>query len=143
MAANPHPNAHPAAGAYSNGAQIAAQLEARAAALLPAAVSVVRHHAMLLETAIKANASGRPGPNAPTGDYRRSWTHELQVTAAGVEAVVGTAKPQAGRLEYGFVGPDIIGRVFHQPPYPHVGPAVERVAPLFLAAMGRIAEVGR
>ncbi|GAA2136716.1 hypothetical protein GCM10009760_16400 [Kitasatospora kazusensis] len=140
---NPHPNAHPAAGAYSNGAQIAVQLEARAAALLPAAVAAVRHHAMLLETAVKANASGRPGPNAPTGDYRRSWTHEVQVGADGVEAVVGTNKPQSRRLEFGFVGPDILGRIFHQPPYPHVGPAVERITPLFVAALGAVAEGSR
>ncbi|GAA0695072.1 hypothetical protein GCM10010193_57240 [Kitasatospora atroaurantiaca] len=143
MTTNPHPNAHPAASAYSNGAEIAAQLEGRAASLLPAAVSVVRHHAMLLETAIKANASGRPGPNAPTGDYRRSWTNDVRVTAAGVEAVVGTNKPQARRLEYGFVGPDILGRIYHQPPYPHVGPAVERITSLFVAAMGQIAEGSR
>jgi hypothetical protein len=58
---------HPGAGAYSNAAEIAAQLQGRAAAVLPSAMSVVRHYAMLLETQIKANASGRPGPNAPTG----------------------------------------------------------------------------
>ncbi|MEV7936605.1 HK97 gp10 family phage protein [Kitasatospora sp. NPDC088264] len=140
---NPHPNAHPSAGAYSNGAQIAAELDARALALLPMATAVVRHHAMLLETAIKANASGRPGPNAPTGDYRRSWTHEVQQTAAGVEAVVGTNKPQGRRLEFGFVGRDILGRVFNQRPYPHVGPAVERIRPAFLAAMGTVADGAR
>ncbi|TQF05561.1 HK97 gp10 family phage protein [Kitasatospora acidiphila] len=137
---NPHPNAHPSAGAYSNGAQLAVQLEARAAALLPAAVAVVRHHAMLLETAIKAQASGRPGPNAVTGDYRRSWTHEVRTVSGGVEAVVGTNKPQARRLEFGFVGPDILDRVFHQPPYPHVAPAVAQIEPLFTAAMARLAE---
>ncbi len=140
---NPHPNAHPRAGAYSNGAQIAALLDGRAAAALPSAVAVVRHHAMLLETAIKANASGRPGPEAPTGDYRRSWTNEVQATAAGVEAIIGTNKPQARRLEFGFVGPDILGRIFHQPPYPHVGPALERIAPLFVAALGQVADGGR
>lgn len=133
---NPHPNAHPLAGAYSNAPQIAARLNVRAAAALPAVVSVVQHYAMLLETAIKANTSGRPGPNAPTGDYRRSWTHEISINGMSVEAVVGTNKPQSRRLEYGFVGADILGRIYNQPPYPHVGPAVEQIRPAFLAAVG-------
>ncbi|MGA5637733.1 hypothetical protein ACPCTN_03130 [Streptomyces cinereoruber] len=115
---------------------MAAQLNARAAAALPAVSAVVQHYAMLLETRIKAHASGRPGPNAPTGDYRRSWTHEFSATGLMAEAVVGTAKPQARRLEYGYVGPDSLGRIFNQPPYPHMGPAVEEVRPAFLAAVG-------
>ncbi|SED62586.1 Bacteriophage HK97-gp10, putative tail-component [Streptomyces sp. 2112.2] len=133
---NPHPNAHPLAGAYSNAPQIAARLNARAAAALPAVASVVQHYAMLLETAIKANASGRPGPNAPTGDYRRSWTHEFSTSGLNVEAIVGTNKPQSRRLEYGYVGADSIGRIYNQPPFPHVGPAVEQIRPAFLAAVG-------
>ncbi|MFJ4791741.1 HK97 gp10 family phage protein [Kitasatospora purpeofusca] len=126
----------------STATEVAAQLEARAAAALPAATAVVRHHAMLLETAIKAAASGRPGPEARTGDYRRSWTSEVRTSAAGVEAVIGSNKPQANRLEYGFVGADSLGRVYHQPPFPHVGPAVDRIAPLFVAALARIADGG-
>ncbi|MEW2081085.1 HK97 gp10 family phage protein [Streptomyces sp. NPDC005283] len=133
---NPHPNAHPRAGAYSNAPQIAARLNVRASAALPAVASVVQHYAMLLETRIKANAGGRPGPNAPTGDYRRSWTHEISTNGMNVEAVVGTNKPQSRRLEYGFVGADILGRIYNQPPYPHVGPAVEQIRPAFLAAVG-------
>ncbi|MFJ4412981.1 HK97 gp10 family phage protein [Streptomyces sp. NPDC088925] len=139
---NPHPNAHPDAGAYSNAAQIAAVLSTRAALVLPRASSVVTHFAMLLETRIKANASGRPGPNAPTGDYRRSWTHEVHTNQADASAVVGTNKPQARRLEYGFVGEDSLGRVFHQRPFPHVGPAVAQVRPAFLAALREITEAG-
>lgn len=133
-------NSHPGGGAYSNAAEVAAQLQGRAASVLPSVVSVVRHYAMLLETQIKANASGRPGPNAPTGDYRRSWTHEVQVAGDAVTAVVGTAKPQARRLEFGFVGPDSLGRVYDQPPYAHVGPAVESIGPLFADALGRVTD---
>ncbi|WP_164835787.1 HK97 gp10 family phage protein [Actinacidiphila soli] len=130
-------------GAFSNGAEIAAQLQVRAAEVLPSAVSVVRHYAMLMETQIKANASGRPGPNAPTGDYRRSWTHEVHVGGDAVTAIVGTNKPQALRLEFGYVGTDSLGRVYDQQPYAHVGPAVERVGPQFVAALGRVADGGR
>ncbi|WP_274558056.1 HK97 gp10 family phage protein [Streptomyces spiramyceticus] len=132
---NPHPNAHPRAGAYSNAAQIAAELDGRAVRTLAETASVVQHHAMLLETRIKAKASGRPGPNAPTGDYRRSWTHELSTDGVTVTATVGTNKPQARRLEYGFVGADSLGRIYNQPPFPHVGPAVEEIRPLFVAAL--------
>lgn len=140
---NPHLNARSTTGAFSNAAEIAAQLQGRAATVLPSAVSVVRHYAMLLETQIKANASGRPGPNAPTGDYRRSWTHEVHVAGDAVTAVVGTAKPQARRLEFGYVGTDSLGRVYDQPPYAHVGPAVETVGPQLVAALGRIADGDR
>ncbi|MFG2022309.1 HK97 gp10 family phage protein [Streptomyces sp. NPDC048825] len=133
---NPHPNAHPLAGAYSNAVQIAAQLDARAVRTLPEVTATVQHYAMLLETRIKAKASGRPGPNAPTGDYRRSWTHEVSADGVAVTAVVGTNKPQARRLEFGFIGADSLGRVFNQPPYPHVGPAVEEIRPLFIGALG-------
>ncbi|MEV0438410.1 hypothetical protein AB0I84_13970 [Streptomyces spectabilis] len=122
-------------GATSNAPQIAARLNARAAAALPAVAGVVQHHAMLLETRIKANASGRPGPNAPTGDYRRSWAHEITSNGATVQAVVGTNKPQGRRLEYGFVGADSLGRIYNQPPFPHVGPAVEEIRPAFLTAL--------
>ncbi|MEU3559666.1 hypothetical protein [Kitasatospora sp. NPDC006786] len=124
----------------SNASVLAAQLEARAAVAVPAATAVVRHHAMILEAAIRAGASGRPGPGVQTGDYRRSWTTEVHATPAGVEAIVGTARPQAARLEYGFSGADSLGRVYHQPPFPHVGPAVQRVEPLFVAGMARVAE---
>ncbi|MEV0257718.1 HK97 gp10 family phage protein [Streptomyces sp. NPDC050732] len=133
---SPSGRGHRGVGASSNAAQIAAQLNARAAAALPTAAGVVQHHAMLLETRIKAHASGRPGPNAPTGDYRRSWTHEITTSGVSVEAVIGTNKPQARRLEYGFVGADSLGRIYNQPPFPHVGPAVEEIRPVFLSALG-------
>ncbi|MFJ7422736.1 HK97 gp10 family phage protein [Streptomyces uncialis] len=136
--ANPHPNAHGRAGVYSNADQVAAAFDTRAARTLPETMAVVQHYAMLLETRVKANASGRPGPNAPTGDYRRSWTHEVFTAGVAVTAVVGTNKPQGRRLEYGFVGADSLGRVFNQQPYPHVGPAVEEIAPQFVAALGGV-----
>ncbi|MFF3516116.1 HK97 gp10 family phage protein [Streptomyces sp. NPDC002573] len=132
----------PRGGAYSNAVQVAAVLQGRAERVLPATVSVVRHYAMLLETQIKANASGRPGPNVITGDYRRSWTHEVFVTGDSVTGVVGTNKPQARRLEFGYIGPDSLGRIFAQPPFPHVGPAVETIRPLFTAALGQVADGG-
>ncbi|MEW1719728.1 hypothetical protein [Streptomyces sp. NPDC093109] len=128
------------AGAYSNAGPIAAAFDRRAAAALPQAIAAVRHYAMLLETRIKAHASGRPGPNAPTGEYRRSWTHSVQISGATVTGLVTTDKPQARRLEYGFVGTDSLGRRYNQRPYPHVAPALEDIRPLFLDGARRIAE---
>lgn len=97
---------------------------------------VTRHHAMLLETRIKAHASGRPGPRAPTGDYRRSWT----TTHYGGASTVSSNAPQARRLEFGFYGPDRLGRVYNQQPYPHVGPAVDETVPGYRRDLADIIE---
>jgi hypothetical protein len=97
---------------------------------------VRRHHAMLLQVRIQAHASGRPGPRIITGDYNRSWN----TTHVGDTSIVGTNKPQARRLEYGFYGPDRLGRVYNQRPYPHVGPAVDETIPGFQAALRDLAD---
>lgn len=77
-------------------------------------------------TQVRANASGRPGPNVQTGDYRRSISHTP--TREGDEPVsyVHTNSPQARRLEFGFNGTDALGRQHRQPPRPHFGPAAEK-----------------
>lgn len=75
-----------------------------------------------------------PGPNVATGDYRRSWA--LKTTPG--EVFVFTNAPQGARLEYGFVGTDALGRVYNQPPYPHVRPAVEQIRPKLHAALRRL-----
>lgn len=75
---------------------------------------------------IRKHASGRPGPNIITGDYVASW----RIEKMGVGArLVSTSAPQANRLEYGFSGMDSLGRMYHQPPFPHVLPAVTEVSP--------------
>lgn len=97
---------------------------------------VVRVHGQLGVTIVKAKASGRPGPNAPTGDYRRSLT--VQFRREGplrFTAEIGTNKPQGRRLEKGFVGVDSLGRHYNQPPYPHFGPMMDELRPMFAAAM--------
>ena len=78
----------------------------------------------LLETAIKGRASGRPGPNAPTGDYRGSWTTTLTNDGAGsIEVTVSTNKPQGRALEYGHP------RWAPGTMYPHVQPAISDSEP--------------
>jgi len=102
---------------------------------------VVRTYGNILLARVKARASGRPGPNAPTGDYRRSINLDLSggnagpLSAGEATATVGTNAVQGRRLEYGFVGADSLGRVYNQSPYPHFGPALDEVGPLFLAAV--------
>ena len=136
---NPHPNAHPDAGAYTNARQIAAEMTKVAEQMPERVAAVTTHYTMLLETKIKANASGRPGPRRRTGDYVRSWTSQVTKTPGdGATGIVGTNKPQARRLEYGFVGPDRLGRVYNQPPFPHVGPAVDTIGPQFVTAIANI-----
>ena len=61
-----------------------------------------------------------------TGTYRRSFEMETaEKTAERCTVVVGTDAPQARRLEYGFVGPDKLGRVYNQAPRPHIRPALD------------------
>lgn len=104
----------------------------RAAAVQPMINRQAIHWGQILETRIKASASGRPGPNAPTGDYRRSWN--TQTTMAGDQVVVdvGTNKPQGRRLEFGFYGADSLGRVYNQPPFPHVEVNIDPVTDGFV-----------
>ena len=123
-----------------NGAEGLARVLAEGAAKTPLLMTaVVEATAVRLNAQIQQYASGRPGPNAPTGDYRGSW--RVETVHDGVDEVsrsTGTDRPQARRLEYGFVGPDALGRVFDQPPYPHMGPAVDVIEPQFYAAMEAI-----
>lgn len=91
---------------------------------------------------IKQNASGRPGPNVITGAYRASWRSETRGIPYGAECTIGTGKPQGRRLEFGFVGPDSLGRVYNQPPFPHVQPAIGFIEEVLRAQMrGVVGEV--
>lgn len=109
-----------------------------AAALSGQAVErVVRRNGYRLLTKVKAKASGRPGPNAPTGDYRRSIGLEVIEVPGQTSAVVGTNEPQGRRLELGFTGIDSLGRYYDQPAYAHFGPGLDEIEPGFLADMVR------
>lgn len=111
----------------------------------------VREYGMHLQNEVRLNVStgyhtpGRPhipgtgpGPNVATGDYRR--TIALAVAADTVDgeraiaADVYTNSVQGARLEYGFVGPDSLGRLFKKSPFPHFGPAADLVGPAFQSA---------
>lgn len=131
------------AGTYrvEGGRQLAADLQGGADRVDQLMELVVEKSAVDLMGLTQRNASGRPGPNAPTGDYRGSWRIEkVQTDNASVSRSVGTDRPQANRLEYGYSGTDSIGRTYDAPPYAHHGPAVDVVEPIFYAAMEKVAE---
>ena len=88
-----------------------------------------------LQRQVQLNASGRPGPNAPTGNYRRSINRRTVKLLRSSYGEVGTNMPQGRRLEHGFSGVDSLGRSYDQPAYPHFGPAIDFIGPGYEAAM--------
>lgn len=77
---------------------------------------------------VRGHASGRPGPRVISGDFRRSITGDAGIQGDTVVGWVGSNAAQAARLELGFYGPDILGRVYNQPPYAYLQPSVPGVA---------------
>ncbi len=123
--------------------ELADKFDRSAARIGPAIARGVKHTATLGQARIRGNASGRPGPNVITGDYRSSW----QATPPrrlpyGAMCTLGTDEPQGRRLEFGFVGIDSLGRHYNQPPFPHVQPALPFIEDTLRASMrGAVAEV--
>ena len=124
--------------------EISVSSNARAVAIELAAVTtrveqtvdrVTERQARVFEGKVKANASGRPGPRVQTGDYRRSIGAQFRGKSGGtVRWEIGTNSPQGRRLELGFWGVrDSLGRLFHQPAYPHFGPAADDMERTFPA----------
>lgn len=79
------------------------------------------------EGIVKGNASGRPGPNVITGQFRAGIRSDVAVSANLVQGQIGSNAPQAARLEYGFFGTDSLGRNYAQPPYPYLQPSIPGV----------------
>ncbi|MFF2571226.1 hypothetical protein [Streptomyces sp. NPDC058084] len=119
--------------------QLAAAMAQAASRVGPATARAVGHEAMVLQALIQAAASGRPGPNAITGRYRASWQVHIRPRRNGAAATVGTFSPQGRRLELGFYGTDSLGRVYAQPPFPHVAPALALIQPRFAARIATAA----
>lgn len=81
------------------------------------------------QTIVRGNARGRPGPRAPTGDFNRTIVGEVEQGGDGTAwGQIGTNAAQALRLEFGFVGTDVLGRTYNQPPYPYMSRSVDAVA---------------
>jgi hypothetical protein len=82
---------------------------------------------LLGEAIVKGKASGRPGPRFVSGDFRRSIVGDSEIGVGTILGQIGTNAAQGRRLEYGFVGVDVLGRRYNQPPYPYLQPAVPEV----------------
>jgi hypothetical protein len=107
--------------------ELAAAVLARQAMTSAAVQTALEEGIVKLQDIAQTNSSGRPGPNIVTGSYHDSW-----FTAVGQgEAVLSNFQPQALRLEFGFVGTDSLDRFYNQPPYAHLGPAVQTFGPEF------------
>lgn len=108
--------------------ELVTRLEQSADRVGPETNRTVQQQARLLRALTMERASGRPGPNVITGQYRGSWKAEPFGVPDGGGAVVGTREPQGRRLEFGFYDmTDSIGRHYFQPPFPHVGPSVNEL----------------
>ncbi|MEU8682982.1 HK97 gp10 family phage protein [Streptomyces sp. NPDC048611] len=124
--------------------QLADRLETAARRIRPAVRDSVEHAAELGRAQIKGHASGRPGPNVITGQYRNSWQIERRHLPYGAQCTIGTMEPYGRRLEFGFVGADSLGRVYNQPPFPHVQPALPAMtAALRFGMISAVAEALR
>ncbi|MEU1327251.1 HK97 gp10 family phage protein [Streptomyces microflavus] len=125
--------------------ELADRLDRAATRVGPAIQRAVRHTGELGRARIRGNASGRPGPNVITGAYRNSWETHNRRLPYGAMCTIGTNAPQGRRLEFGFMGmTDSLGRTYHQPPFPHVGPAIDFIgATLMMEMRFAVAEVLR
>ncbi|MFD7995513.1 HK97 gp10 family phage protein [Streptomyces mexicanus] len=115
--------------------ELADRLEHAAMKIGPAIEKGIKHTGELGVARVRGNASGRPGPNVITGAYRNSWRAETRSLRYSAICTLGTDLPYGRRLEFGFVGADSLGRVYNQPPFPHVQPALGFIGQTLLAQM--------
>jgi HK97 gp10 family phage protein len=81
-----------------------------------AVVRALTAGALLIENDAKRRAPYK------TGTLRRS-IHTEQ--GDGMEVLIGPDAPYGARIEFGYVGPDKRGRMFHQPAQPYLRPAFD------------------
>ena len=76
--------------------------------------------------AYAADVQKSPSTPVDTGQYRDSIRAEPPVMeGGGPVCYIGSPMPQMFRLEFGFAGADVLGRVYSQPPKPHWRPAFD------------------
>ncbi|MGW6021267.1 HK97 gp10 family phage protein [Streptomyces sp. NPDC055214] len=119
-------------GTFQNPSQLAAALNRGGKAAVSEAETAMRHGAKAMVVQVQRNASSRPGPRVVTGKYRASWQSGVHRAGPVIVGEAGTNAPQGRRLEFGFVGVDSLGRHYNQPPFPHLGPAVNAFGPLLV-----------
>ncbi|MFD9443415.1 HK97 gp10 family phage protein [Streptomyces sp. NPDC060001] len=115
--------------------ELGPRLDQAAGRVGPEVDRTVQQQGRLLRALIMERASGRPGPNVISGDYRGSWKPEPFGVPDGGGVEIGTREPQGRRLEFGFFEMyDSLGRFYRQPPFPHVGPAVNELETVYVDA---------
>lgn len=116
--------------------ELADRLEHAAVKIGPAIQRGVAHTAELGAARVRGYASGRPGPNVISGDYRDSWQPApIRRFPYGALCTIGTDLPYGRRLEFGFTGTDSLGRYYEQKPFPHVQPALPFIGQTLMAQM--------
>lgn len=122
------------------------QLKAQASLAVKSAVSKGAH---MIEASAKDHASGRPGPNVRSGSHRRSIHVEgpVNIRPYTYQAQIGPSMSYSRRLELGYMDMrDSLGRLFHQPAFPSLKPALDDVTPkledVFVEAWGKALELG-
>ena len=124
-------------GATVIGADAVAASFLRAAATFPGRQkNVVAHYGQVYQFLVRAYASGPPGPQVITGEYRNSIKLNVRHLPGEDVAEVWTDAPQARRLEFGFVGEDSLGRYYNQRPRPHWEPPLLGTAKEMHEALG-------
>lgn len=110
---------------YNHLPQIAAGMEAKASDAVKTALLNIEN-----------SAKGRVP--VVTGALRRSIVTKMLGALSGE---VGPSVEYGARIEFGFNGPDALGRVYHQAGQPYLVPAAEAEGPKFIAAMQKIVQV--
>ena len=93
------------------------------------------------------HSQGRPGPIPRSSSHMRSFHTEgpKDASAGVVYSETGPGMIYSRRLELGYMNmTDSLGRTYHQPPYPSLGPGVQDALPkianlaesMFGAALG-------
>ncbi len=116
----------------------AAELLAAGTAMMAEAAEITRLSTGAAEQLVRENASGRPGPNIITGEYVATIHSIFYVIGPVAVGVVTSDAAQAERLENGFIGMDSAGRQYHQPAFPHFGPAADIIEPEYVLELQHI-----
>lgn len=96
---------------------------------------IARQYGQIMQFNVRTHASGYPGPEVITGEYRRSISLDFQASGPTASSTVYTPLPQGYRLEFGYTGVDSLGRVTQSAPFPHFIPALNMSVPVWEEAL--------
>lgn len=82
----------------------------------------------LVKRALRVQRRAKQIAPVDTGRLRSSVEREVGRDSRGLVARIGTDVEYAARIEFGFVGPDSLGRVYAQAAQPFLRPALSAAA---------------